>query len=227
MRIIRNFKNKTIDRMFPNWAYGHKKSSWQTSWSRSKYAPTWRISEIPKEVQEVVEKKWFSPGDSVLDIGCGSGEIAAWLAEREFKVLGVDYAAAAIDIANEQYANSDDNLTFEAIDICQPAAIHSKFQSLIDRGCLHGIPEVYAPVYVENVASYCVPGAKFLLLFATNKGPRQKTVEEDRKRKSGKIFIEKLFQGKFNILSVEPMLFIRGTSDPASGIAVRMERNEA
>jgi 2-polyprenyl-3-methyl-5-hydroxy-6-metoxy-1,4-benzoquinol methylase len=48
------------------------------------------MSKIPQEVQDAVDSGWFSPGSSALDIGCGMGEIAAWLAQQGFNVLGID-----------------------------------------------------------------------------------------------------------------------------------------
>jgi 2-polyprenyl-3-methyl-5-hydroxy-6-metoxy-1,4-benzoquinol methylase len=39
---------------------------------------------------------------SVLDIGCGSGEITAWLAQNGFKVVGIDFAQSAIEKAKSK-----------------------------------------------------------------------------------------------------------------------------
>jgi len=224
MRLLRNLKNHTVDRLFPNWAYEHKKSNWEDSWSDDKFSPNWRVSEIPIEIREIVENNWFQPGATVLDIGCGSGEIAAWLAENSFEVLGIDYSSAAIEIAINQYGESSEQLEFKTVDICQPLAISSKYEALIDRGCLHGIPETFASVFAENVASCAAPGAKFLLLFATNKGTRKREDDEERLRQKGAKFIEQLFKDTFEIENVKPTLFERGSTDPASGIAVKMKR---
>lgn len=38
-----------------------------------------------------------APGGSVLDLACGSGRHVAWLAERGFRVTGVDRDAAAVE----------------------------------------------------------------------------------------------------------------------------------
>lgn len=42
-----------------------------------------------------------SAGDTVLDIGCGRGELIYYCAKRGAKVLGLDYSKAAIEIARE------------------------------------------------------------------------------------------------------------------------------
>lgn len=65
---------------------------WEENWSAAGYAPEWRMRAIPLEIREAAGTSWFPPGASVLDIGCGSGEIAAWLAQQGYRVLGVDFA---------------------------------------------------------------------------------------------------------------------------------------
>jgi cyclopropane fatty-acyl-phospholipid synthase-like methyltransferase len=224
MRFIRNLKNKTFDRVFPNWAYEHKKFSWQKKWSESQYAPNWRTTDVPAEVEEIVQSNWFPPGSTVLDIGCGSGEIAAWLSKNNYRVLGIDYSSSAIELANQQFSGGDEDLEFRTVDICQDHGLNLQFQALIDRGCLHGIPEAFADAYVQNVSSLAERGARFLLLFATNKGKRKSQEEEDQQRDVGAKYIEQLFEATFEILSISPTLFFRGNTDPATGIAVKMVR---
>lgn len=41
------------------------------------------------------------PGQSVLDIGCGRGELVYYCAKRGARAFGIDYSAAAIDIARQ------------------------------------------------------------------------------------------------------------------------------
>ncbi len=44
----------------------------------------------------------YRPGDQILDLGCGTGEDALYLASRGVNVLGVDSAAGMIKIARER-----------------------------------------------------------------------------------------------------------------------------
>ena len=55
----------------------------------------------------------FSPGDTILDVGCGSGRpIAAALLERGFRVTGIDASArliahAAADLSSGRFVQAD------------------------------------------------------------------------------------------------------------------------
>ena len=46
----------------------------------------------------------------VLDVGCGRGELALHCAQRGALVWGIDYAQAAIDLANEALAKAPDTI---------------------------------------------------------------------------------------------------------------------
>ncbi len=41
----------------------------------------------------------LAPGDSILDVGCGTGTVAAWLTERGFAVTGIDQSKAMLEFA--------------------------------------------------------------------------------------------------------------------------------
>jgi SAM-dependent methyltransferase len=138
-------------------------SRWEENWSAAAYAPEWRMRAIPPEIRKAVDEAWFPAGGSVLDIGCGSGEIAAWLAQQGYVVLGIDFARAAVERARETYAEVP-RLTFDVVDIRESGPPRGEFEALLDRGCLRVVGEEYAPAYVRNVAAAAKHGAPFLLL---------------------------------------------------------------
>jgi len=137
---------------------------WEAVWSRNSAVPSrWRISSIPQEVSQAVESGWFPAGASVLDLGCGAGEIAAWLSDRGFKVLGVDFAIAAIEKAKRECEGSGGDLQFQTLDVCGDIPPLIRPSVLIDRGCLHGIRPAAIPRYIRNVTAWCDPGTRYLL----------------------------------------------------------------
>ena len=56
-----------------------------------------RIDRLKRQIAE----RWVSPGDQVLEIGCGTGSLAALMLERGAEVLGIDVSDAMLEVARE------------------------------------------------------------------------------------------------------------------------------
>lgn len=56
------------------------------------------------------------PADDFLELGCGSGHYARWLADRVRKMVGVDFSEAAIEKARS--LGMEDNMQYAVADIC-------------------------------------------------------------------------------------------------------------
>ncbi|MHC5823877.1 MAG: class I SAM-dependent methyltransferase, partial [Nostoc sp.] len=209
--------------------YEERKKNWETKWSDVEFSPTCRISKIPSEVQDAVDSGWFSPGASLLDIGCGTGEIAAWLAQQGFKVLGIDYSEAAIEKAKLAHGEIQGKLEFKIVDICRQSLTSPRFNCLIDRGCFHGIPQVFSSDYLRTVASWCTPKARFLLLYAyaIKRGSRLEFEQEERLRKEAIAYIKATFTPVFEITEIKTTVIERSPPDElAPALAVWMMRKE-
>ncbi|AVH63798.1 class I SAM-dependent methyltransferase [Nostoc sp. 'Peltigera membranacea cyanobiont' N6] len=207
--------------------YEEKKKDWESNWSDVEFSPTWRISKIPPEVQDAVDSGWFSPGALVVDIGCGTGEIASWLAQQGFNVLGIDYSQAAIEKAKSLHGEIQGKLEFKIVDICRQPLTSPGFNCLIDRGCFHIIPQVFSSDYLRTVASWCTPKARFLLLYATNRGSRLEFKSEERLRKEAIAYIKATFTPVFEITEIKTTVIERSPPDElAPALAVWMMPKE-
>jgi SAM-dependent methyltransferase len=60
----------------------------------------------------------------VLDLGCGNGRRARFLASRFDRVVGVDVSPAAIDLAREQSTDVA-NVSYRVLDVTDPNAVQS------------------------------------------------------------------------------------------------------
>jgi SAM-dependent methyltransferase len=72
-----------------------------------------------------------------LDIGCGTGDNAIWLAQQGFHVLGVDTAEAAIEKAKKKALEAGAQCTFMVSDILTSRIEGAPFGFVFDRGFLH------------------------------------------------------------------------------------------
>jgi ubiquinone/menaquinone biosynthesis C-methylase UbiE len=69
------------------------------------YAVLWSDTERGRAQRQRVWReldRLFHPGDQVLDLGCGTGDDALYLASRGVNVLGIDSADGMIKIARER-----------------------------------------------------------------------------------------------------------------------------
>ena len=58
------------------------------------------LGRIDRLKQEVASR-WVEPGHSVLEIGCGTGSLAALMIERGATVLGIDVAEPMLEAARQ------------------------------------------------------------------------------------------------------------------------------
>jgi SAM-dependent methyltransferase len=59
----------------------------------------------------------------VLDLGCGSGRAAVWLAERGYRVTGIDWQPEALELGRELAASRGVHCTFTAGDLRDPETV--------------------------------------------------------------------------------------------------------
>jgi len=184
-----------------------KQQLWETNWSAADYSPPWLTDEPPEELRRAVLARALPARARVLDIGCGNGAIAAWLAGQDFSVLGVDFSQSAIKMAKQRFADIP-NLGFETVDVCRQNADIGKFDGLFDRGCLHTIPPRFAGQYAANVANWSRQNSLFLLIHKTP-APNNEPVSYAQRR--ARSYLGKLFKPWFSLKGVQPTV-IKGSS---------------
>jgi len=93
------------------------------------------------------------PAGRVLEVGCGTGTNALWLAAHGFDVLGIDVSPLAIDRARAGASEGAGAARFEVRDfLAAPPEGPSDF--VFDRGCFHVFDAPVARTrFVELVAS--------------------------------------------------------------------------
>lgn len=81
---------------------------------------------------------WLQPqaGESILDLGCGTGELTAQLAEKGAAVTGLDASAAMINSARAHFPD----LTFEVGD-ATTFSLPQQFDAIFSNATLHWVRE--------------------------------------------------------------------------------------
>jgi len=100
------------------------------------------------------------PGDSVLDLGCGTGHLSAEIAECGADVLGIDAAPDMVDQATEQYPD----VRFERADMREYVPGES-FDAVFSNAALHWVPAADHDAVLETVANALDEGGRFVAEF--------------------------------------------------------------
>ena len=156
------------------------RDSWNRRWGDDTYHPGFEIEESDPSVRRAVEDGWFSRGMRVLDIGCGTGHNAAWLAEQGLEAVGIDFSSHAIERAHWAFDGSP-RLTFRVVDVVEPGAFSETFDALVDRGCFHGIQRSDRTAYAGNLESWSSANARLLLLVRNRERGDARVVATARK----------------------------------------------
>lgn len=122
---------------------------------------------------------------SVLDVGCGTGENALYLAERGHEVWGIDISSVAIGRAMVKAHARRLPVVFIAANAVDPAAVGRRFDTLIDCGCFHTLSDEDRTRYADSMLAMANPGARLhLMCFSEAEppgwGPRRVTKNELR-----------------------------------------------
>jgi SAM-dependent methyltransferase len=111
---------------------------------------------------------WFGEGllgpGRVLELGCGPGRNAAYLAAQGCSVDGVDFSAWAIERARERAMPAGAAVTFQCCSIFEAAIPEESYDLVYDSGCFHHIAPHRRKDYVELVHRALKPAGRYGLV---------------------------------------------------------------
>ncbi len=174
-------------------------SSWEDAYQTT---PPWDVGRPQPAFVELVKTGELNRGN-VLDVGCGTGENALYLAEKEFSVTGVDLTNRAIAAARAKAAERRLRVDFREGNALSLDFKEGVFDNVIDSGLFHIFPDDDRPVYAREVARVLARGGKYFMLCFSEKeptnwgGPRRVTRNE----------IEATFSSFFKINYIREALF--------------------
>lgn len=99
--------------------------------------PPWDIGGPQPALAELLDNGVKGP--KVLDIGCGTGDLAIALARRGYEVTAIDISRVAIDIARAKAVGEGLTVHFEVQDATDLSLPSAPFDSVFDSGLLHSL----------------------------------------------------------------------------------------
>jgi SAM-dependent methyltransferase len=115
-----------------------------------------------EELVGLVESGRIAPCRAI-DLGCGTGSNALFLAKHGFDVTGVDFASSAIEKAKRRANAAGVRAQFVVDDLTNLRKVQRTFDFLMDYGALDDLRPKGRDLYVQNVLPLTHPGSRYLL----------------------------------------------------------------
>jgi SAM-dependent methyltransferase len=158
-------------------------------------ATPWDVGQPEDALVEFIGSGLVKPC-RVLEIGCGNGNDAIFLAKKGFDVTAIDISKNAIENAKSRAKKAEVKCKFLVGDIIEIKHFPEIFEFVYDRGCFHFVPKNKREKYVEIVKKSLAKKGYFLLIVSsdkeTPKGPYQFSKQD----------IKEIFGNDFDILDI-------------------------
>jgi SAM-dependent methyltransferase len=134
----------------------------------------WDTGVPDDELLAVVERGIVRVGRA-LEVGCGTGTNALWLAQHGFDVVAVDVAPLAIEAARKRVSDGG-QCEFAVLDFLVEDPPRAPFDFVFDRGCFHVFDDQETRArFAARVAALLAPGGQWLSLIGSTEGPPRDT----------------------------------------------------
>jgi SAM-dependent methyltransferase len=134
----------------------------------------WDTGEVPPELAALIEGPVALPAGRALDIGCGTGTQAVYMARSGWEVTAVDAVPRPLSRARARADAAGVSVDWILADAARlhKLGLEPGFTLFFDRGCFHGLDDSKRGAYAAGVDGLAAPGATLLMLaFAPSRIP--------------------------------------------------------
>jgi SAM-dependent methyltransferase len=141
----------------------------------------WDHDEVSEQLKDFVGELTAPPGHA-LDVGCGSGRDAVYLASHGWTVTAVDGVRQALNAAQQRAHAAGVDVNWVHGDICQleQLGIGDAYDLVLDRGCFHDLTDGQRDRWARGVTA--VTDSHAMLLISAfqprRRGPGPRGVDE-------------------------------------------------
>jgi len=121
----------------------------------------WHREESPALLRTAVESL-HGPARA-LDLGCGTGVNAVFMARHGLQVTALDYVPEALSFAAARAERSGVKIEFVCADVTK-FETSDKFNLILDSGCFHGFDEKLRLKYRAKLMEWLQVGAQYVLI---------------------------------------------------------------
>lgn len=173
--------------------------------------PPWDIGRPQPAIVRLADTGQIS--GSVLDVGCGTGENALYLAKRGVATIGIDGAPTAIRKARAKAKARQLEVRFEIADALD-LRLPEQFDTVIDSGLFHVFSDEERIRFRQSLGRVVRPGGTYFLMCFSERqpgdwGPRRVTQAE----------IRSVFRDGWRVNQIEPSAFDTNFGEAAAWLA--------
>lgn len=176
----------------------------------------WELGRPRKVLVELVEKGLIKKGKA-LDICCGAGTNALYLAEKGFQVTGIDISSKAIEYAKEKAKEENMKIQFQVEDFLNLPFEDAEFDFVFDMGCFHHVRVKDRGAFIRGVHRVLKKEGSYLMVcFSHKNGPAWNHFTRGQ--------LIQLFSELFEVKNIEHMASVEGDSYTRYFYSVFMEK---
>lgn len=166
----------------------------------------WDTGRPSSELIRVLQEETV-PRPRALELGCGTGTNAVWLAQQGFEVTALDFSSRALQLARERGLASGVQVRWLEADVLRPPALGEPYDFVLDRGCYHCVRRDDVQAYLSTLRQATKPGSAVLVLAGNAKEPRDPgppvVTEEELRSELGRL-LEIAWIREFRFDQAEP-----------------------
>lgn len=136
---------------------------WERAWAPAKSAYT-RLPDLAylTRIPEVLEMRSVR---TVLDLGCGTGWLSVYLAQKGFTVTGLEISMHAVKLARQWADKEDLDIHFDVGDIADLPYPDGTFDAVVGNSIFEHFPITVTDVTLKRLKHILVPGGTFIGCF--------------------------------------------------------------
>ena len=162
--------------------------------------PPWDIGHPQQVIIELERQKTLQ--GKILDVGCGTGENALFLAKKGYQLYGVDLSSTAIKKAHQKSTERNLKVNFKTHDALKLNLLGEMFDVALDCGLFHCFTDAERAIFVDQLYKVLTPQGFYFFLCFSDKEHR-----EGGPRRISRTEIEATFSQSWKILSISETIF--------------------